>query len=118
MAFMKSEFDKFKRLLKKEKLIELVAEDNYSAREGALNITLQFLKKMDRNDIADRLEKCKKAIKRLRILLIQINSGNRMLRDMLVRNVVGKVGSFKQKHGSHSIKNDKVFQRTVDMKTT
>lgn len=71
LVFIKREFEKFKRLLKKEKISELAAEDNelgaednYNAREGTLNIVMQFLKKINRNDLADRLEKCKKSIKR------------------------------------------------------
>ncbi|XP_030639265.1 NACHT, LRR and PYD domains-containing protein 3-like [Chanos chanos] len=60
MVFMKRELDRFKKFLKKEKIkySDREADDNYRAREGALNITLHFLKKMNHNDLADTLEKC------------------------------------------------------------
>ncbi|XP_030639686.1 NACHT, LRR and PYD domains-containing protein 3-like [Chanos chanos] len=60
IAFMKHELERFKKFLKKEnmKYYDGEADDNYRAREGALNITLHFLKKMKENDLADTLEKC------------------------------------------------------------
>ncbi|XP_042560340.1 uncharacterized protein LOC122129486 isoform X3 [Clupea harengus] len=59
MAFMKHELEKFKELLGKEttKCYDS-QDDNYRAREGALDIALHFLKKMDHNDLANTLEKC------------------------------------------------------------
>ena len=58
---MKHELERFKKLLKKEttKYYDSEANDNYSAREGALDIALHFLKKMNHNDLADALERCK-----------------------------------------------------------
>ena len=63
MAFMKHELERFKKLLKKENTKYYDSGDeNYSAREGALNIALHFLKKMNHNDLADTLERCKRYI--------------------------------------------------------
>lgn len=72
---MRRELDKFKSLLRKEKLkyIDLGAEENYTARKGALYILMHFLEKMKRPDLAERLEKCKKSMKTLLISVIQIN---------------------------------------------
>ncbi|KAG5264141.1 hypothetical protein AALO_G00272590 [Alosa alosa] len=60
MKFMNDEWERFKRLLKKEKIKynDRGADENQSAREAALNITLHFLKKINRNDLADTLENC------------------------------------------------------------
>lgn len=63
MKFMNDEWDRFKKVLKKEKMNydHLRAEED-SAREAALNITLHFLKRMGRKDLADTLENGKKCI--------------------------------------------------------
>ena len=54
---MKHELELLKKILKKETTKNYDSGDeNYSAREGALNITLHFLKKMNHNDLADTLE--------------------------------------------------------------
>ncbi|XP_076147660.1 uncharacterized protein LOC143132185 isoform X2 [Alosa pseudoharengus] len=56
--FLDNEWKRFKTLLKKEKIkyYNMGLDGNYSAREAALSITLHFLKKMNRNDLADTLE--------------------------------------------------------------
>ena len=54
---MKHELEWFEKLLKKETTKYCDSgDDNYSAREGALDIALHFLKKMNHNDLADTLE--------------------------------------------------------------
>ncbi|KAL2077076.1 hypothetical protein ACEWY4_026580 [Coilia grayii] len=60
IAFMKHELKRFKQLLKKENTTyyDKGEDDNYSAREGALNITVHFLRKMNQKNLADSLEKC------------------------------------------------------------
>ena len=54
---MKHELELLKKILKKETTKNYDSGDeNYSAREGALDIALHFLKKMNHNDLADTLE--------------------------------------------------------------
>lgn len=60
MKFMNDEWDRFKKLLKREKIkYDYIRADEDSAREAALNITLHFLKRMGRTDLADTLENSK-----------------------------------------------------------
>ncbi|XP_063048410.1 NLR family CARD domain-containing protein 3-like [Engraulis encrasicolus] len=59
MVFMKHELEKFKKLLRKDntKFYDKGEDDNYNAREGALNITVHFLRNMNQTDLAKSLEK-------------------------------------------------------------
>ncbi|XP_063049856.1 NLR family CARD domain-containing protein 3-like [Engraulis encrasicolus] len=60
ITFMKHELERFKKLLRNDniKYYDKGVDDNYDAREGALNIALHFLRKMNQIDLADSLEKC------------------------------------------------------------
>lgn len=61
MKFMEEEWDRFKKLLKKEKVkYNLIRADEDNAREASLNITLHFLRMIGRKDLADTLENSKK----------------------------------------------------------
>uniref|UniRef100_A0A8C1MRA4 NACHT domain-containing protein n=1 Tax=Cyprinus carpio TaxID=7962 RepID=A0A8C1MRA4_CYPCA len=59
IAFLKNEFEKFKKILKKENLQSLVKdfnENRCSIKEAALDLTLYFLREMKQNEAADTLE--------------------------------------------------------------
>ncbi|XP_030646322.1 NACHT, LRR and PYD domains-containing protein 12-like [Chanos chanos] len=58
-AFVKNELKRLKKLLSEEmsECFGGLKEDETSAREGVLKITLHFLRNMNHNDLADTLEK-------------------------------------------------------------
>ncbi|XP_036418983.1 LOW QUALITY PROTEIN: protein NLRC5-like [Colossoma macropomum] len=58
IVFIKHELERFRKILTKEntKYYEKLTDDWCSAKEGALNLALHFLKKMKHDNIADALE--------------------------------------------------------------
>ncbi|XP_037402052.1 NACHT, LRR and PYD domains-containing protein 3-like isoform X2 [Pygocentrus nattereri] len=58
IVFIKNELERFRKILTKEntKHYEKLTDDWCSAKEGALNLALHFLKKMKHDNIADALE--------------------------------------------------------------
>ncbi|XP_063045965.1 NACHT, LRR and PYD domains-containing protein 12-like [Engraulis encrasicolus] len=60
MTFMKHEMERFKKLLRNDnaRFYDKGVDDNYDAREGALNIAVHFLRKMNQTGLADSLGKC------------------------------------------------------------
>ena len=61
ITFVKNELKRFKRMLSPEyqENFESKEEDESEAREGALKMTLHFLRNMKQSDIADKLQQSK-----------------------------------------------------------